>query len=155
MYLLDLFISYLDSVILPVFCDLHWLPIRYRINFKIMLLTFKAIHGLAPKYIRDLVAIKSSAYNLRSADSLFLSVPLIKTKKTLGDREILWQRSGKHFQVFAAKKNHRRSVRQAIWSVKAYLYLSWQLLEQQMIEIALQQLAAVRKSFKKYYLSYN
>ena len=37
-----------------------------------MLLTFKAIYGLAPKYIRDLVAIKSSAYNLRSADSLFL-----------------------------------------------------------------------------------
>ena len=72
--------------ITPILRDLHWLPIRYRINFKIMLLTFKAIHGLAPKYIRDLVAIKSSAYNLRSADSLFLSVPLIKTKKTLGDR---------------------------------------------------------------------
>ena len=47
---------------------------------------FKAIHGLAPKYISDLVVIKSSTYNLRSADSLFLSVPHINTKKTLGDR---------------------------------------------------------------------
>ena len=72
--------------ITPILCDLHWLPIRYRINFKIILLTFKAIHGLAPKYISDLVVIKSSMYNLRSADSLFLSVPHINTKRTLGDR---------------------------------------------------------------------
>ena len=72
--------------ITPILCDLHWLPIRYRINFKIILLTFKAIHGLAPKYISDLVVIKSSLYNLRSADSLFLSVPHINTKRTLGDR---------------------------------------------------------------------
>ena len=71
--------------ITPILCDLHWLPIRYRINFKIILLTFKAIHGLAPKYISDLVVIKSSMYNLRSADSLFLSVPHINTKRTLGD----------------------------------------------------------------------
>ena len=72
--------------ITPILCDLHWLPIRYRINFKIILLTLKAIHGLAPKYISDLVVIKSSTYNLRSADSLFLSVPHINTKRTLGDR---------------------------------------------------------------------
>ena len=72
--------------ITPILCDLHWLPIRYRINFKIILLTFKAIHGLAPKYISDLVVINSSMYNLRSADSLFLSVPHINTKRTLGDR---------------------------------------------------------------------
>ena len=32
------------------------------------------------------MVIKSSTYNLRSADSLFLSVPHINTKKTLGDR---------------------------------------------------------------------
>ena len=65
---------------------MHKLPIRYRIDFKIILLTFKAIYGLAPKYISDLVATKSFEYNLRSADWLFLSVPSIKTKKTLGDK---------------------------------------------------------------------
>ena len=26
----------------PVLVNLHWLPVRYRINFKILLLTFKA-----------------------------------------------------------------------------------------------------------------
>ena len=34
----------------PVLRQLHWLPIRKRIQFKILLLTFKAINGLAPNY---------------------------------------------------------------------------------------------------------
>ena len=29
--------------IMPVLINLHWLPVRYRINFKILLLTFKAL----------------------------------------------------------------------------------------------------------------
>ena len=31
--------------ITPVLLQLHWLPVSFRINFKILLLTFKAIHG--------------------------------------------------------------------------------------------------------------
>ena len=44
--------------IIPVLLQLHWLPVLFRINFKILLLTFKAIHKLAPSYINDLVKIK-------------------------------------------------------------------------------------------------
>ena len=29
--------------------DLHWLPIKYRIQFKIVLLTFKCLYGFAPQ----------------------------------------------------------------------------------------------------------
>ena len=32
---------------------LHWLPMSQRVKFKLCLLTFKAIHGLAPRYIAD------------------------------------------------------------------------------------------------------
>ena len=31
--------------ITPVLSQLHWLPLRYRIEFKILLMTFKARHG--------------------------------------------------------------------------------------------------------------
>ena len=31
----------------PVLHHLHWLPVSFRFNFKILLLTFKAIHELA------------------------------------------------------------------------------------------------------------
>ena len=41
--------------------------VQHRVHFKILILTFKAIHGLAPKYIIELINIKPrSIYNLRS-----------------------------------------------------------------------------------------
>ena len=32
----------------PVRQQLHWLPVQFRIQFKVLLLTFKAIHNLDP-----------------------------------------------------------------------------------------------------------
>ena len=51
------------------FIRLHWLPIKFRINFKIAMLCFKCIHGQAPKYLKSMVAItaecgSSSVQNL-------------------------------------------------------------------------------------------
>ena len=34
--------------------ELHWLPVQAHIHFKILLLAFKAIHGLTPVYICNL-----------------------------------------------------------------------------------------------------
>ena len=66
--------------------DLHWLPIRARINFKVLLLTFKALHGLAPQYLRSLISIKTSCFNLRGSNTLLLAIPSVKAKATLGDQ---------------------------------------------------------------------
>ena len=71
----------------PCLLELHWLPIKFRVDFKIILLTFKAIHGLAPKYISDLINVKPiSKYSLRSNNELLLKPPSQKTLPTLGDR---------------------------------------------------------------------
>ena len=69
----------------PLLRGLHWLPVKARIQFKILLITFKAIHGLAPKYLRDLLTLKSSLYNLRSSGSILLFMQAVQSK-TLGDR---------------------------------------------------------------------
>ena len=67
--------------------DLHWLPVCARIHFKILILVFKAIHGLAPPYISDLITVKpKSSYNLRSNSSLLLEPPKEKMLPTLGAR---------------------------------------------------------------------
>ena len=73
---------------LPKFCpitpslfSLHWLPVRYRIDFKICLLTFKAIHGSAPSYLRKLVVVKENRYRLRSSNQLLLCMPKGITKR--------------------------------------------------------------------------
>ncbi len=40
--------------ITPILQSLHWLPIKYRISYKILLLTYKALNGLAPAYLTSL-----------------------------------------------------------------------------------------------------
>ena len=73
--------------ITPILVKLHWLPVRYRINFKILLITFKVIHGRAPKYLSELLTCKTKCnYKLGSTSEILLQQPRIKTLRTLGDR---------------------------------------------------------------------
>jgi hypothetical protein len=37
----------------PILQDLHWLPIRWRVDFKIATLVYKFLHCLAPPYLID------------------------------------------------------------------------------------------------------
>ena len=69
---------------------LHWLPIKFRVEFKIALLVYKALNGMAPDYIADLLLEKlDCSYQLRSNDQGLLLTP--KTRpKTLGDICARW-----------------------------------------------------------------
>ena len=72
--------------ITPILEDLHWLPIKYRIEFKIVLLTFKCLYGLAPQYLVDLIAVApQSRYNLRSRNATLLVSAKARCLPTLGD----------------------------------------------------------------------
>ena len=37
--------------ITPVLESLHWLPVKFRIVFKVLLLVYKALNGMAPPYL--------------------------------------------------------------------------------------------------------
>ena len=75
------------SHITPLMYDLHWLPLKKRIHFNILLFAFKTIYGIAPTYIQNLVSLKSKgAYNLRSLDGILLASSTFRNKVTLGDR---------------------------------------------------------------------
>ena len=71
--------------ITPVFQKLHWLPVKSRIIYKILLLTYKALNGLAPSYLSELLDTYRPSRNLRSSGK-----HLLTTKKTntvnCGDR---------------------------------------------------------------------
>ena len=69
----------------PVLCELHWLPIRHRIMFKILLLVFKSLNNAAPYYISELITPYEPTRSLRSETSGQLSVPRTRLK-TVGDR---------------------------------------------------------------------
>ena len=74
--------------ITPVLRELHWLPVQFRIQFKFIVITFKAINGQGPMYQQELVKLQQDgAYNLRSSNKgHVLQAPNAITKKTLGDR---------------------------------------------------------------------
>ena len=59
----------------PVLASLHWLPVRYRIDFKILLLIFKALNGLSPLYLAELLHSHTPVRALRPANQLLLDVP--------------------------------------------------------------------------------
>ena len=64
--------------------ELHRLPIEFRIKHKILLLTFKCLNNLAPKYLQDLLEIYEPQRNLRSTDRGYLKQR--KTRTATGDR---------------------------------------------------------------------
>ena len=49
-----------------ILCKVHWLLTEERIVFKILLLTFKCLNGLAPPYLCDLTTKYMPRRNLRS-----------------------------------------------------------------------------------------
>ena len=42
---------------------LHWLNVSERIHFKIAVLTFKSLNGLAPSYLADMIMYTSRQVN--------------------------------------------------------------------------------------------
>ena len=71
--------------ITPVLQDLHWLPVRQRVFYEVMCLTYGSLNSTAPIYLNDLVARRQHSRTLRSsADPSLLTVP--RTKKEYGDR---------------------------------------------------------------------
>ena len=66
---------------------LHWLPVRARINFKILSLTHQCIHGTAPDYLKSLINLRIPRRSLRSNlnSEYSLETPFNK-HKMFGDR---------------------------------------------------------------------
>ena len=75
--------------------EILFLPLEHKIhifsppcNILYLLLTFKAIHKLAPTYISELVSQKDTGgrYYLRSYNGKLLNIPPCQSLSTLGDR---------------------------------------------------------------------
>ena len=63
------------NLITLVLRDLHWLPVPFRLEFKIMLITYKVLHDRAPIYIQELLQLYTPSRNLRSSNRNLLVKP--------------------------------------------------------------------------------
>ena len=70
--------------ITPVLRELHWLPVKFRIIYKMLLFVYKSIHGLAPAYIDDLLQPYNPTRSLRSSSMNLFREP--RSSHSWGDR---------------------------------------------------------------------
>ena len=61
----------------PTMYKLHWFPVKFRIDFKVLLITYEALRGLVPEYITEIITIK--LINRRSDSELLLQKPKVKS----------------------------------------------------------------------------
>ena len=64
----------------PVLKSLHWLPVSYRIDFKVLLLVYKSLHNRAPEYISDMLRRYTPCRTLRSSGTNLLEKQVGKRK---------------------------------------------------------------------------
>ena len=113
--------------ITPALRQLHWLPVVKRIQFKILLLTFKSIHGLSPPYISELITIKpKTSYSLRSNNSILLQYPQQKLLSTLGARSFasaapaLWNKLPADIRNVTSLNEFKKMIKTFLFNVELY-----------------------------------
>ena len=103
----------------PTMEKLHWLPVWQRIEYKVLLLTYKALNGLAPVYLSDLLQLRVNRGSRRD-NTLLLVDPKIN-RVTFGGRAfckaapVLWNSIPPSLRTSA-------SVTQFKKNLKTYLY---------------------------------
>ena len=100
----------------PVLQSLHWLPVPARIKYKILLFTFKCIHGTAPAYLSQLIKPYQPARTLRSADKLLLEKGKPRMKG-YGDRAfqncapMLWNDLPHHIRCISSLDDFKSNIK--------------------------------------------
>ena len=116
--------------------NLHWLPIQYRIQFKLLLLIYKSLHGLAPSYLTDKLSLRPNK-GLRSDNQLLLNVPVSTLRlKFYGDRAFsvagptLWNALPKNILLCATLAAFKTSLKTylfkktyKVWPCVPYWYI--------------------------------
>ena len=70
--------------ITPVLESLHWLPVHRRVEFKVLLLIYKALKNpAAPVYLKDLIKQYAPSRSLRSSDTDLIHVPFTSSSMVL------------------------------------------------------------------------
>ena len=104
--------------ITPVLSDLHWLPVRHRITFKLATVTFGILQFQQPTYLASLIVIPKyvPARALRSASVLSICVPPRKTtiaasKSFSSVASNIWNSLPSHLSSIPALPAFRRALK--------------------------------------------
>ena len=103
-----------DSIT-PILRELHWLPVEFRIQYKIILQVFKALNNMAPVYLKDKLKLKRDN-GLRSDKKNILYVPTSRLK-SYGDRAFsyagprLWNALPDHLRLCSTPDKFKKDLK--------------------------------------------
>ena len=108
--------------ITPVLHDLHWLPVKQRIQYKILITTYKALNNLAPPYLSDLLEPYVPLRPLRSGEANLLTVRKAKYR-AWGDRAFhvsapnLWNALPNHLRTAPSLASFKTTLKTHLFRV--------------------------------------
>lgn len=112
--------------ITPILKTLHWLPVKYRVDFKILMTIHNALYDeFSPMYIKDTLAQYQHQRDLRSSDD----ASLLSVKRSYsheGDRRLqtygakLWNDLPVNLRTEMAKQTFKKQLKTFLFR-KAYL----------------------------------
>ena len=70
-YIFGLYGKKFREPIMPYLKRLHFLPVKYRIKFKVALLVFKCLNGFAPEYMHELISAREIKRRISRLDKDF------------------------------------------------------------------------------------
>ena len=70
----------------PLLIRLHWLPIKFRIDYKIALLCFRCLNKTAPVYLQDLIEVYIPKRVLRSSQENSILIKPVMNYKSYGEK---------------------------------------------------------------------
>ena len=121
-----------ESSFTPDLIELHWLPIKHRIDFKVLLLVFKSIHKQTPDYISSMLQIKISQRRLRSTSTSSPQFMEHRTQhSTFADRSFacyaprLWNRLPDFIKGVTSVETFKKLLKQHLFQIA---YSQWLLL---------------------------
>ena len=69
----------------PMLKELHWLPVRFRCQYKLAILAYRYFEGSLPAYLSNVLCTHETSRALRSSSQRLLKIPK-RNLKTVGDR---------------------------------------------------------------------
>jgi hypothetical protein len=104
----------------PLLIKLHWLPVSFRIQYKIASLVFRLFDNSLPPYLCSLLSEYQPSRSLRSSSERLLVVPKVNTKSQ-GQRSFSYQ-APTVWNALPSSLRHASSLSMFKSSLKTYLF---------------------------------
>ncbi|KAF7245038.1 3-hydroxyisobutyryl-CoA hydrolase, mitochondrial [Varanus komodoensis] len=98
----------------PVLRQLHWLPIEARAQFKLLVMTYKALNGLGPGYLNERLRPYMPDRPLRSAGESLLREPSMKEIRRATDSVVFASKFGGYVRSVLRRGSVMSSVRASL-----------------------------------------